>query len=91
MSLGIIADRLRACWSNLQAVFTEWQHCIRSRYDLERLNERDLADMGMTRTDAFDETQKPVACQLHAAAQEANGATAEAQGCVSPPPIAATF
>jgi uncharacterized protein YjiS (DUF1127 family) len=59
MPLGIIADRLRACWSNLQAVFTEWRHRIRSRYDLERLSERDLADMGMTRTDAFNETQKP--------------------------------
>jgi uncharacterized protein YjiS (DUF1127 family) len=59
MSLGIIVDRLRACWSNLQAVFTEWRHRIRVRYDLERLNERGLADMRMTRTDAFNETQKP--------------------------------
>ena len=30
-----------------------------SLYELERLTERDLADMGMTRTDAFNETQKP--------------------------------
>jgi uncharacterized protein YjiS (DUF1127 family) len=54
MSLGIIVDRSHsvACWSNLQAVVTEWQHRIRSRYDVERLNERELADMGMTRTDA---------------------------------------
>jgi uncharacterized protein YjiS (DUF1127 family) len=58
MSLGIIVDRLRACWSNLQTVFTEWRHRIRFRYELERLTERDLADMGMTRTDAFNETQK---------------------------------
>jgi len=29
-----------------------------------------------------------MACQLRAAAQEANGAAAEAQGCVPPPPIA---
>jgi uncharacterized protein YjiS (DUF1127 family) len=59
MSLGIIVDRFRACWSKLQTVFTEWRHRIRFRYDLERLNERELADMGMTRTDAFSETQKP--------------------------------
>jgi uncharacterized protein YjiS (DUF1127 family) len=59
MSLGIIVDRFRACWSNLQTVFTGWRHRIRFRYDLERLNERELADMGMTRTDAFSETQKP--------------------------------
>ena len=58
MSLGIIVGRLRACWSNLQAVSTEWRHRIRFRYELERLTERDLADMGMTRTDAFNETQK---------------------------------
>ena len=31
-----------------------------------------------------------MACQLHAAAQEANGTAAEAQGCVPPPPIAAS-
>jgi uncharacterized protein YjiS (DUF1127 family) len=59
MSLGIIVDRLRACRSNWHAVFTEWRHRIRFRYELERLTERDLADMGMTRTDAFNETQKP--------------------------------
>jgi hypothetical protein len=41
-------------------VFTEWRHRIRFRYDLERLNERELADMGITRTDAFSETQKPL-------------------------------
>jgi uncharacterized protein YjiS (DUF1127 family) len=58
MSLGIIIGRLRACWSNLQSVFTEWWHRIRFRYELERLTERDLEDMGMTRTDTFNETQK---------------------------------
>jgi uncharacterized protein YjiS (DUF1127 family) len=58
MSLGIIIGRLRACWSNLQTVFAKWWHRIRFRYELERLNDRELADMGMTRTDAFNETQK---------------------------------
>jgi uncharacterized protein YjiS (DUF1127 family) len=57
MSLGFVAGRMRACRSNLQAVFAKWRH-RRSRYDLERLNERDLTDMRMTRTDAFNETQK---------------------------------
>jgi len=62
MSPGIIVDRLRsvACWTKLRAVFTEWRHCIWFRCELERLTERDLADMGMTRTDAFNETQKPI-------------------------------
>ena len=36
------------------------------------------------------QSSRGMACQLHAAAQEANGAAAEAQRCVSPPPIAAS-
>jgi uncharacterized protein YjiS (DUF1127 family) len=46
-------------WSDLQSLFTEWRHRIRSRYELECLSERDLADMGMTPMDAFHEIQKP--------------------------------
>ena len=47
------------CWSQLEALFGEWWHRIVSRYELESLSERDLADMGMTRVDAFNEIQKP--------------------------------
>ena len=37
------------CWSQLEALFGEWwQRIIISRYELESLSERDLADMGMT-------------------------------------------
>jgi uncharacterized protein YjiS (DUF1127 family) len=46
-------------WSKLEALFGEWWHRVKSRYELESLCERDLADMGMTRTDAFNEIQKP--------------------------------
>jgi uncharacterized protein YjiS (DUF1127 family) len=46
-------------WSDLKSLFEEWWHRIRSRCQLESLSERDLADMGMTRTDAFNEIQKP--------------------------------
>jgi uncharacterized protein YjiS (DUF1127 family) len=60
ISLGIIVGGLRSCWSNLQTVFTEWRHRIQFRDEVERLNERDLADMRMTRTDAFNEMQKPL-------------------------------
>ena len=34
------------CWSQLEALFGEWWHRIVSRYELESLSERDLADMG---------------------------------------------
>ena len=46
-------------WSQLEALFGEWWHRTMSRYELEGLSERDLADMGMTRIDAFNEIQKP--------------------------------
>jgi uncharacterized protein YjiS (DUF1127 family) len=46
-------------WSQLEALFGEWWQRIISRYELEGLSERDLADMGMTRIDAFNEIQKP--------------------------------
>jgi uncharacterized protein YjiS (DUF1127 family) len=51
-------EPLRA-WSMLESTFDQWWHRIRSRYELESLNERDLADMGMTRLDTFNEIQKP--------------------------------
>jgi uncharacterized protein YjiS (DUF1127 family) len=43
----------------LEALFGEWWQRIISRYELESLSERDLADMGMTRIEAFNEIQKP--------------------------------
>jgi len=50
--------RLRG-WSKSKILFGEWWRRILSRYELESLSERDLADMGMTRIDAFNEIQKP--------------------------------
>jgi uncharacterized protein YjiS (DUF1127 family) len=46
-------------WNESQKLFTVWWQRIRSRYELERLDERDLADMGLTRPDIFNEIQKP--------------------------------
>ena len=46
-------------WSKLAALFAEWWRRVQSRYELERLSERDLADMRLTRLDALDEMQKP--------------------------------
>ena len=33
-------------WSKLAVLFAEWWRRAQSRYDLERLSERDLADIG---------------------------------------------
>jgi uncharacterized protein YjiS (DUF1127 family) len=46
-------------WNGSQKLLTVWWQRIRSRYELERLDERDLADMGLTRPDIFNEIQKP--------------------------------
>jgi uncharacterized protein YjiS (DUF1127 family) len=43
----------------VRSVFVEWQGRVQSRFNIERLSERDLADMGLTRLEIFDETQKP--------------------------------
>jgi uncharacterized protein YjiS (DUF1127 family) len=45
--------------TKLAALFAEWWQRVQSRYEIERLTERDLADMRLTRLDADKETQKP--------------------------------
>jgi uncharacterized protein YjiS (DUF1127 family) len=46
-------------WSEVQRYLVECVRRVRSRYELITLSERDLADMGMTRLDAFNESIKP--------------------------------
>jgi uncharacterized protein YjiS (DUF1127 family) len=61
MSL-IVSDhsfRHASCWSTVRSLFAEWQQRVQSRFELERLSERDLADMKLTRLEIFHETQKP--------------------------------
>jgi uncharacterized protein YjiS (DUF1127 family) len=48
-----------SCWSTLRSLVAEWQQRVQSRFALERLGERDLADIRLTRLEVFDETQKP--------------------------------
>ena len=43
----------------VRSLFAEWQQRVQSRFELERLSERDLLDMKLTRLEIFDETQKP--------------------------------
>jgi uncharacterized protein YjiS (DUF1127 family) len=45
--------------TQLAALAAEWWRRLQSRYEIERLTERDLADMRLTRLDAVKETQKP--------------------------------
>jgi uncharacterized protein YjiS (DUF1127 family) len=48
-----------SCWSEVKRCLVECVRRVRSRYELITLSERDLADMGMTRLDAFNESIKP--------------------------------
>jgi uncharacterized protein YjiS (DUF1127 family) len=43
----------------LRSLFDSWRGRVWSRFALQRLSERDLADMGLTRLDVFEEAQKP--------------------------------
>jgi uncharacterized protein YjiS (DUF1127 family) len=46
-------------WSEVKRYLVECVRRVRFRYELIALSERDLADMGMTRLDAFNESIKP--------------------------------
>jgi uncharacterized protein YjiS (DUF1127 family) len=61
ISLAISVTRLGRLphWKKLAELFAEWRRRVQSRYEFERLNERDLADMRLTRLDALNEVQKP--------------------------------
>jgi uncharacterized protein YjiS (DUF1127 family) len=59
LAISVTALRRLRFWNESQKLFTVWWQRIRSRYELERLDERDLADMRLTRPDIFNEIQKP--------------------------------
>ena len=62
MSQAVREPPFRSSFSQverLSSLFAEWRQRVWSRYQLEHLSERDLADMGLTRQDVFDEAQKP--------------------------------
>ena len=46
-------------WTELKALVVEWRQRARSRSELSTLNELELADMRLTRIDAFSEYEKP--------------------------------
>jgi uncharacterized protein YjiS (DUF1127 family) len=59
LGIGVVRVGRLQRWKKLAELFAEWRRRVQSRYELEQLNERDLADMGLTRLDALNEMQKP--------------------------------
>jgi uncharacterized protein YjiS (DUF1127 family) len=65
VGLGIAIDaamrilNMSATFFRARSGLSRWSEVQRSRYELITLSERDLADMGMTRLDAFNESIKP--------------------------------
>jgi uncharacterized protein YjiS (DUF1127 family) len=60
MSISINAVRSHHLpqWSELRAAFAEWRERARTRRALRALDDRELWDMGLTRTDANFEANK---------------------------------
>jgi uncharacterized protein YjiS (DUF1127 family) len=48
-----------SCQCKLRSLLDCWRGRVWSRFALQRLSERDLADIGLTRLDVFEEAQKP--------------------------------
>jgi uncharacterized protein YjiS (DUF1127 family) len=59
LGIGIVRFRCLPLWSKLAALVAAWRQRAQFRCDVERLSERDLTDMRLTRLDAVKETEKP--------------------------------
>jgi uncharacterized protein YjiS (DUF1127 family) len=59
LGIGILRVGRLPLWSKLAALVAAWRQRAQFRYDVERLSERDLTDMRLTRLDAVNETEKP--------------------------------
>lgn len=46
-------------WSEFRALVSEWRARVRSRHELMTLDDRELCDIGLTRTEADKEADKP--------------------------------
>ena len=59
LSITAVHSRHLPTWSELRALFIEWGSRARARYELSMMNDRELRDIGLTRTDAANECDKP--------------------------------
>ena len=80
--MAAIEKRLREELADLQVEINEEKSSNRRPWSRRKLR------LSGIRLSPHSQSSRSMAGQLHAAAQEANGAAAEAQGCVPPPPIA---
>jgi uncharacterized protein YjiS (DUF1127 family) len=59
LTIGGIFSVGPSCRCKLRSLFDGWRDRVWLRFALQRLSERDLADMGLTRFAVFEEAQKP--------------------------------
>jgi uncharacterized protein YjiS (DUF1127 family) len=59
LTITVVRSRRLPQWNEIRALFIEWRRRARSRLELMSLDDRELWDMGLTRTDAHNESNKP--------------------------------
>ena len=59
LSLAAVRTRRLPQWSEIRTVFIEWRERVHSRCELMALTDRELWGMGLTRSDAENEFDKP--------------------------------
>ena len=59
LTITVMRSRRLRRWNEIRTVFIEWRQRARSRLELMSLDERELWDMGLTRADAHNESNKP--------------------------------
>ena len=57
--LGEITAAGRRCWAYSRTLFAEWRRRARTRNELVMLNDRQLSDIRLSRSDALNEASKP--------------------------------
>jgi uncharacterized protein YjiS (DUF1127 family) len=59
LTLSAVRSRRLPQWKEFRALLIEWRQRARSRRELTALHDRELWDMGLTRMEADNESNKP--------------------------------
>ena len=59
LTVSVVRSRRLSRWIEFRALLIEWHERARSRRDLRLLADQEVWDMGLSRTDAYNEANKP--------------------------------